>query len=388
MKLSLRLWGASIACALAAGCATAPPGPPAVINDLFSDARFGPPTQTIGAQRLFELSPSMLAYLNSDVFRGEVQRKGPEMGLVDALYDRQSLQLDYDGSLTRTAAETFAAKRGNCLSLVVMTAAFAKALKLDVSFQDVKIDTEWSRNGNLYMGNTHVNLSVVAPSTLNTNNGESLNRITIDFVPPLQAGQQRMNRISENMIVSMYMNNRSAEEFAKGQIDNAYWWARAAVERDPSFVAAYNTLGVVYQKRGDTDLAERVYKRALAQAPDDTVVMSNLVPVLAQLGKGEESRALAARAASLDPEPPFFYFEKGIKAMEAGKFADARQLFGREVRRSPYNHEFHYWLAMAHLRLGAAQAARDEMAIALDNSTSVDASRRYSSKLAALRSLR
>ena len=148
MYLPLRLWAASLACLLATGCATAPVPPPSV-TDLFSDARFAAPSQRVSADRLFELSPQMQAYLNSDLFRGEVQRKGPEMGLVDALYDRQSLQLDYDGSITRTAAETFAAKRGNCLSLVVMTAAFAKALKLEVSFQDVKIDTEWSRNGKL-----------------------------------------------------------------------------------------------------------------------------------------------------------------------------------------------------------------------------------------------
>ncbi len=116
--------------------------------------------------------------------------------------------------------------------------------------------------------------------------------------------------------------------------------------------------------------------------------MTNLIPLLAQLGKHDESRALAARAASLEPEPPYFYFERGMNAMEAGRYADARQLFRREVRRAPYNHEFHYWLGMAHLRLGEARAARDQMAIALDNSTSVDASRRYSSKLAALRALK
>ena len=128
--------------------------------------------------------------------------------------------------------------------------------------------------------------------------------------------------------------------------------------------------------------------RALVQAPENTMIMTNLVPVLASLGKTEESKALAARAASLEPEPPFFFFEKGMKAMEDNKFADARHWFGREVRRDPYNHEFHYWLAIAHLRLGEANAARNEMTLALNNSTSLDASARYSSKLAALRALK
>ena len=387
MKLSLRLWAAGFACALAAGCATPPPAPLAVPSDLFNDARFGAASQQINADRLFDMSPEMIAYLNSGVFKTAIQRRGPEQGLVDALYDRQSLRLDYDGSITRTAAETYAAKRGNCLSLVLMTAAFARALKLDVRFQDVQLDTEWNRDGDLYMGYTHVNLSISVPST-GTSYAMSPDRTTIDFVPPPQTAKQRFNRLTENMVRAMYMNNRAVEEFASGHYDNAYWWAKAALEREPGLVKAYNTLGVVYQKHGDSLLAERVYKRALALAPADTVVMNNLAPLLEVLGKVEESRALKALATRLDPEPPFYFYEKGVKAMEAGRFVEARQLFGREVRRSPYNHEFHYWLAMAHVRLGEAKAARDEMAIALDNSTSTDASKRYSSKLAALRALR
>lgn len=379
---------ACMACILTAGCATAPPGPALATADLFSDARFGAPSQPVSADNLFALSGPMTAYLNSQTFRAELKRKGAEMGLVHALYDKQSLQLDYDSSVTRDAAATFAVKRGNCLSLVIMTAAFAKALKLDVSFQDVQVNTEWSRNGNLYVGSTHVNLSMVAPWTLNTNGGEALNRITIDFIPSKQAGQQRTKRISENMVVAMYMNNRAAEELASGRLDDAYWWARSAVQREPALVNAYNTLAIVYQRRGEKALAERVYKRALARAPQDTVLMTNLAPLLAQLGKHEESRALTALAASLEPEPPYFHFERGMKAMAAGKFAEARQMFRREVRRSPYNHEFHYWLALAHLQLGEERAARDQMAMALDNSTNVDASRRYASKLAALRTLK
>ena len=184
------------------------------------------------------------------------------------------------------------------------------------------------------------------------------------------------------------MNNRAAEELASGRLDDAYWWARSAVQREPALVNAYNTLAIVYQRRGEKALAERVYKRALARAPEDTVLMTNLVPLLAQLGKHEESRALTALAASLEPEPPYFHFERGMQAMASGKFAEARQMFRREVRRSPYNHEFHYWLALAHLQLGEERAARDQMAMALDNSTNVDASRRYASKLAALRTLK
>ncbi|UUZ46949.1 tetratricopeptide repeat protein [Massilia sp. B-10] len=75
----------------------------------------------------------------------------------------------------------------------------------------------------------------------------------------------------------MYMNNRAAEELARNRLDEAYWWARAAIEQAPSFITAYNTLGVVYFTHGDMAAAEKVYRRALQRSPEDTTLMRNLL---------------------------------------------------------------------------------------------------------------
>ena len=63
-------------------------------------------------------------------------------------------------------------------------------------------------------------------------------------------------------------------------------------------------------------MAERTFRMALEREPEDIVVMENLVPVLAALGKTAESQALAKRVASIEPNPPFHYFNLGMKAME------------------------------------------------------------------------
>jgi hypothetical protein len=46
----------------------------------------------------------------------------------------------------------------------------------------------------------------------------------------------------------MYLNNRAAERYTLGLIDDAYWWARAAIIQDPRFLSSYNTLGIIYQR--------------------------------------------------------------------------------------------------------------------------------------------
>jgi Tfp pilus assembly protein PilF len=53
----------------------------------------------------------------------------------------------------------------------------------------------------------------------------------------------------------MFMNNRAAEALARQQVDQAYWWVRAAIAQAPQFTAAYNTLGGVYLRHGDVPAA-------------------------------------------------------------------------------------------------------------------------------------
>ena len=69
-------------------------------------------------------------------------------------------------------------------------------------------------------------------------------------------------------VVAMFMNNRAAESIAQGKLDDAYWWARAAIVHDPNFIAAYNTLGVAYHRKGRLAEAHRRIEEALHPAVD------------------------------------------------------------------------------------------------------------------------
>ena len=116
--------------------------------------------------------------------------------------------------------------------------------------------------------------------------------------------------------------------------------------------------------------------------------MSNLVPVLDSLGRFAESQGLARRLEQLEPDPPFSFFNRGLAAIEKADFEAARDLFAREVDRAPYNHEFHYWLAVAYAGLGDAERARKELGLALERSTSRKDRAMYAAKLDRIRSSR
>ncbi|HET8832410.1 MAG TPA: tetratricopeptide repeat protein [Casimicrobiaceae bacterium] len=377
----MRFWNIVGLSLIVTGCAVAPaPLTTAERDTVFSDALFKRPSQRISAEDVFALSPEMQEYLRNDVAR-VVRTKGSQHGLFDALYDKGLLKLEYDAAMTRNASQAFAARAGNCLSLVIMTAAFAKEMGMPVRYQNVFVDETWSRNGEFYLSIGHVNLSL---GHRLVEYGPTESAMTIDFLPPANIKGLRTWVIDEATIVAMYMNNRAVEALTVGNVDDAYWYAREAITQDRRFLTAFNTLGVVYQKHGNLPQSQRAFEYVLEREPGNTRSMSNLAAVLFASGNTVAAEALTRKLAQIEPNPPFAYFKRGVAAMEKGDYKLAQQMFSKEVDRAAYYHEFQFWLALAYLGLGDTENARAHLAIAEENSTTRDDRDLYAAKLAHL----
>ena len=380
-----RVWLLSL---LLAGCVGAPPVPPAPHDQrLFADKLFAPPTEPLRVADVFALSDEMRGYLDTEI-AAQSRVKGRQRALYDALYSKGQLKLEYDTERTRNAAEAFAARSGNCLSLVIMTSAFARAMGLEVEYQRVFAEEAVARSGDIYLSIGHVNIVL---GKRRTDGGSVSHRVggrpheaestTIDFLPSRDIRSLRTAVIGEETVVAMYLNNRSVETLAAGRVDEAYWWAREALVHAPAYLPAYNTLAVVYLRRGHPADAERVLARVLEREPDNVQALSNLIPALGDLGRTADAQRVAARLQALDPEPAFSHFKRGLAALRAGDAALAKESFAREVARAPDYHEFHYWLGVAHASLGQTEQARRHLALAIENSTTRRDQELYAAKL-------
>jgi tetratricopeptide (TPR) repeat protein len=377
----VRIWASLLSCLLLAACAQAPVIPPPA--PLFHDDLFAAPSQPVGADQVFAMSDEMRAYLRSEI-APRLRSKGRQRALVDAMARPGQLKLEYDATRTRNAAEAFDARAGNCLSLVVMTAAFAKELGLRVEYQSAYREETWSRSGDLVLRSGHVNVTV-GPRPMDFRSGVDQRPVTIDFLPPEDVNGMRTLTLPERTVVAMYMNNRAAEALVQGKLDDAYAWARHAVAHDPAFLGAYNTLGVVYLRHANPAQAERVFAAVLAREPAHTRALHNQSQALAHQGRSAEAADVARRLAKIEPHPPFHFFELGRAAMDRNDFAAARDWFAKEVARADYNHEFHYWLALANFRLGDVDRADKHLARAMESTTTRGDHDLYAAKLAWLR---
>ncbi len=372
----------ALASTLFAACATAPLpiAPPAT---LLAGDRFQPPDEPVDAMQALQVSDAMRRYLAHDISE-LLRQKGPQGGLVEALYRRGLLRLEYDAEHTRNAAEAFEARSGNCLSLLLMTAALARELGLQVRFQSADLDASWSRSGQLLFASGHVNV------TLGTRLADKGSRfdtrdLTVDFLPADELSRLRTRDIAESTVLAMYANNRAAEALARHQLDAAYAWATEALRIDPAYPGGYNTLGVIYLNHGDLDLAAAVFQRILARDPEHPLALSNLAETLRRTGQAAESQALLERLARVEREPPFHWFDIGLAAARADDWATARRCFERALGRTGNYHEVLFWLGMADFRLGNAAAAQRHLQRAMENSVTRDQHALYAAKLAWLR---
>jgi tetratricopeptide (TPR) repeat protein len=287
---------AALAVLALAACAT-PPGPHATVPvELFDDTLFGPPTEPVGADRIFALSADMRRYVQTDM-APLVRRHGAQGALVEALYGNGQLKLEYESAVTRSAAEAFEARSGNCLSLVIMTAAFARELGLQVRYQSAYLEETWSRRGSLLLKSGHVNISLGQRIGDHTASAIQYST-TIDFLPPDELRTLKTVEIRESLIVAMFMNNRSVEALVQGRLDDAYAWAREAVRADPWFLAAHNTLGVVYLRRGALARAGAAFEHVLAADPKHTRALANLAEVASRAGRDDEAARSRAPGAT------------------------------------------------------------------------------------------
>lgn len=391
--MSIQSLLALVAVACLAGCATAPvptaQKSASSDNSLFRDqafARADPQRNMAYAHQLFDLSPAMRTFLDREMAdpQSSFRLRGAQQGLIDALYARGKLQLDYDASETLDARETFDAKRGNCLSLVLMTAAFAKALGLEVNYQSVSVDETWSRANGMLFAVGHVNLTLGRRASFLGTERRMQDALTIDFFPPEATVGQRATPISESMLVAMYLNNRAAEALAADRTAEAYWWTRAAISHDARFAPAFNTLGVIYRRQGMSDMAEAALMQVLALEPFNAKTLANLAALMREQGRHAEASRFDERAAAFSrfaEYPPFHFLDVGVEQMKLGNFAQARAAFRRELRRDPHNAEAHFWLARAQLQMGDRRGAVEALQQAVEEATTRRSRELYAAKL-------
>jgi type IV pilus assembly protein PilF len=110
-----------------------------------------------------------------------------------------------------------------------------------------------------------------------------------------------------------------------------------AIAADSNFAPAYSALGLLYNRVGDFDKADKYFRKALRIEPDNSSILNNYGQVLCQheqYVKGQEM-FLKANDNALYHSPEIAFSNAGTCAMAAGDLAAAESHFREALQINP-----------------------------------------------------
>jgi Flp pilus assembly protein TadD len=295
----------------------------------------------------------------------------------------------YDSVSTRTAAQTLANGRANCLSLSILAYSLASELGLDAVFQDVQIPEYWTSDLNRSWLNGHVNVRLRQKDIADSGFGLTIlgTDVVVDFDPYSSKTNFPAKLINRQRVVAMFYNNKAAHAFASDDYAQAYRYYRAAAQLDPKFAVTWSNLAILYRVHGFYDLAERSYNFSLSLDPTSTNTLSNLALLYRHIGEIDKARALEERVLAKRNSNPYYYLMLGNEAYRSDDLKQALSHFSRALRLDRQNHEAFFGLAKTYYMLENTERASHFLGKALRSATSIQDQRRYEYKLAMLNQL-
>ena len=319
---------------------------------------------------MLAVSPEMRAFLDEHVAR-RAGRAFRLRQLTHALIHGPGFRLQYDET-TRTAAATFRARRGNCLSFSSMFVAMARQVGLRASFQEVDTPPDWSFRDNAFVLNRHVNVLVDLGRE-----GEQV----VDFNMEDFRTTYDRRAISDARALAHYYNNVAVERMQARDAASALGYLRKAAASDRGFSPAWTNLGILYMRHGHPAHAAAAYLQALKADPADLVAMSNLSWLYERQGDIEGAAYYSKRVAAHRDKNPYYRFQLARQAFRVEDYDAAIAHLKHALRAKRNDDQFYFLLGLSYLKKGDSRAARRFLSRAEEVAATDALKRRYASKL-------
>ncbi|MGF6419021.1 tetratricopeptide (TPR) repeat protein [Stenotrophomonas sp. AN71] len=304
-------------------------------------------------QQVFAIPPAMRDMLRTQVINRGYSREQHLQALVEMIFDRHGMDLQYDADATLTVSEIWQQRRANCLAFTLMFVALAREAGIQARVQEVGQVVSWYQDQDQGLVYTvgHVNAGV----------GFGGRFATVDLDRNVLYDRRGPQPISQARALAHFYNNRGAERMASGDLAGARTFFSAALVQDSSFAATWNNLGVLENRSGDTGAARRALETALRLDGRQDAALNNASTLYRTLGMTAQAQSLEQRLRSVQREDPFTQYMLGAQAERAGQLDDAIRYYRQAVRLYDTAHQFHFGLARVYFLAGQLTRADREL---------------------------
>jgi tetratricopeptide (TPR) repeat protein len=317
----------------------------------------------IAKEDLFRLDPELLQQVQGPEWRalGSRQRLNH---LLDLLFGVKRQRFLYSAGHSTIAAETWQRKRGDCLSLALLTYAAARAMDMSAQMQEVDVPVLYDRRGSIDFANHHVNVRFSRAASSPWEEPGNWRDIIVDFEP--ETGSTREARaLSEDAVLARFYNNVAVEHLAANRRKLAYAYFKAAITADPAFAASYTNLAGLYREAGLSAAAEQLLRRTLALSDPAYVALplGALHRLLLDEGRVAEAQPYAQRLEALRDHDPYHWIDLGLRYLQDGQYRQAIRALEHAQDMTNGFSEVHRYLALAYWRAGDLREANEQLAL-------------------------
>jgi protein O-GlcNAc transferase len=160
------------------------------------------------------------------------------------------------------------------------------------------------------------------------------------------------------------LHARAMSLYNAGDLTGAVRELRKAVALDASDAEAWNDLGVMERKNGDTAAAVQSFSKALERKPDFVNARFNLAIAQEALGHWRQAEEQAARLVEMNPQMARGHFVYGRVLMQKSSEKAQREL-EKALELDPHLSAAHVLLGSLYLKLGYTDQAIRELNLAL-----------------------
>jgi len=283
---------------------------------------------------------------------------------------------------TFNAEEATRLNKGNCMSLAVLTGAFAELIGLEYSFRELTTLPIFDKQNNLILSSSHVQ-SILYDDSFSPEEGFiyiSKPSIVIDYFP--DNSNLKGRKISKSAFISMYYKNLAADALINNNLDEAFNLAEKSYQHDRTNIAVLNLLAVIHRRAGDNRTAENIYKAAMEVNSSHLIIMSNYVVLLNSEQRFVEADLIEQQIDLLDDPNPYQWLEQAYAANNNRK---AAIYFQKALKKAPYLHQAYRGLSNIYLAEGKKMQAKKMLNKALEWSYEAEERKLYKYKLYSLR---
>ncbi|MEZ7206059.1 tetratricopeptide repeat protein [Pseudoalteromonas sp. DY56-GL79] len=229
----------------------------------------------------------------------------------------------YDGE-TFIASELLNQQSGNCISLAILSQAYANILGIETSYAKVDSFPIYQKNQNFVLTSSHFKTKLITPKEelATLNNRLSFSGTVVDYFPE-QDSVFSGNAQYEDLVAKFY-TNLAVSALLEADYDMSYSLLSAALKYAPRDAEAINIAALLHKHVGDRNSAKQIYDYAFNNHLTSTNLLLNYLNYIPKDQTNLKNMILAELEQS--PTSPFDTLSLASSYIKQQRYKKAKEL--------------------------------------------------------------